>query len=131
MSKAKSETRTEEQIRKELDKARADYHGKASEMTPRQTTSATKKITELHKELSSLLSKGAHKCPDCKSEPVGMKKRESFNDKNLGLIPALYEVGCPVCGLYQKDGQQIYHAARGGSPEEAVKKWNNGDWATL
>jgi hypothetical protein len=90
----------------ELTQAMAAYHA-----TP-LGTELPKRIKELRKELSTLLSEGAEPCPECKIAPHGMIKRNPTSEDP----DPLFEVGCLGC----------FRRARGAAIVTAVERWNKG-----
>lgn len=102
--------RNEDEIVQELARARADYHEAVQEETIAELAERSGRIKELMAELSATLSRGAMDCPDCGQPPHGMLKTPGAK-----MVRApVYVVGCLACP----------RAARGNSPEQAVKRWN-------
>jgi hypothetical protein len=78
----------------------------------------------------------------CNTPPMGMLKTPAHTSNGMDL-PNVWEVGCVYCDPFlveREDGTPLVvdgkvvkvkrrsYSARGFSPEEAVKKWNAGEW---
>lgn len=72
-------------------------------------------IKALREQLSAMICNGAVPCPDCGNMPHGMKQPLKVGNE----IFTVFEVGCVVCSD---------HRARGLTREEAVQKWNAGEY---
>lgn len=82
---------------------------------------ATAEVQRLQAEISSEITRGANKCPDCGNAPIGMQ-----HPKARGAFE--FEIGCPVCKPFEhEDGTIRDHRVRGGMmPHHAVEAWNAG-----
>lgn len=99
--------RTERIIAIEIETKKAAYHEAAPTMTAAEQKAASDEIKGLQQELCDLLSEGAKPCPLTGDKPIGMK-----------VGKGVYEVGPITSNL----------RARGETAEEAVEKWNKGEY---
>lgn len=97
-----------------------EAQGRYNKLTSQRTTKAVDieleadQLKNLKQKLLQVLAEGAKPCPSCKTQPAGMKKDSRT-----------FEVGCLICSPSINDaGVQTSFSARGGSPEEAVQRWN-------
>lgn len=93
-----------------LTKARDEYHKKANTLTPPEIAKEVTKFKELNKAISDAITDGAQPCKDCKGEPTGI-----FHDGTANP----FEIGCLACAN---------HRVREALPEDAVDKWNKGEY---
>lgn len=93
---------------------RADLH---SVMADSGAENRHARIKELRQEMSDSIAAGANPCPKCGTAPHGMLKTPE-TDK----APEQFEIGCIPC-----DGPDA-PAARGWSIEQAVDRWNRGEF---
>lgn len=88
-------------------------------------------IKDLRAEQDAVIAKGANAC-DCGKFPMGMIKTPSYPGSDGLMTPAVYEVGCIYCPQYLIETESGVRrrsvSARGHSPEEAVSRWNAGEW---
>lgn len=88
----------------------------ATAETTTDGTAPAARTDEQRQEASDKISTGAEPCKDCGNVPHGMALPRAV--AGLGTFD-VYVVGCLVC----RD-----HRAMGKTPEEAVEKWNAGDY---
>lgn len=131
--------RNENDILKERTDAAEAYARLAADSTSPvgNVEAAAVKVSALTKELQEYVAQGADDC-QCGNAPWGMLKTPAH--MHMGVqMPNIWEVGCVHCApvlVERPDGQEIdgknvkrrSYSARGTSPQEAVEKWNNGDW---
>lgn len=109
--------RSEETIRAELGDAQAEYNEAVRTKPQHEVLPLSRRITELRKELSGVLSEGANPCPDCGNPPIGLRHVHVVAATNRRVFT--FEVGCVSC----KD-----HRAQGSSIAESVAEWNAGKY---
>lgn len=124
--------RTIDDINADVQAAVEAYADAVQSKPAHEADAFAKAIKDLRIEQSACISAGAKAC-DCGKEPMGMIKSPAYFDSGQGMErPPIYEVGCIFCPQYlvDVDGEKRRRsvAARGFSPEDAVAKWNAGDW---
>lgn len=115
--------RDEAGIRADIEAARAAAQALTDDDSVKAHREAGEAVRALQQELADFLSAGAVPCAKCGSPPHGMLKRPEIAEarNELGEVrtsyaPAVYAVGCTVCGFLSP--------ALAPSAEAAVEKWN-------
>src|SRR6185436_11423529 len=102
--------RTIEEIKSELEQARADYQSAANTRPAPEVRALSKSVRELQAELAAAITEGAVACK-CGAPPHGLEQPTVRGGVE-------YEIGCTVC---------TDERFRGGAlPKHAVEAWNAG-----
>lgn len=104
----------ESEINEAIAALKVEYDSAVENLPAAKVAVISDKIKAKREELCKVLSTGAKPCPVTGWTPIGMLKRKSFTDKN-GDNPPIYEVGT----------EWKRATARGSTPEQAIKKWND------
>lgn len=110
------------ELRKKLQKKKAEYHAKGDAMTVAGAREASDEIDALTKTIAAAIADGAKPCPFCEQPVTGIEHQ----GKREGSFE--YEVGCTACPAFEHtDGTKRRPAARGGVlPRHTVELWNEG-----
>jgi len=110
------------ELQNEIARLREDYHAKSQnpDTAHSELSALSGMIVMLNKELSAELAAGAKPCPGCDTPPMGMDREHCF------------EVGCANCKSQLIDVNGVTmrrsYSAQGRTPEQAVARWNAGDY---
>jgi hypothetical protein len=118
-------TRNEEQIRQELEKAQKEYIAAVETEPAHKVRPFTDRIKDLQKELTAMLTEGAHPCPNCGYPPIGLRHVHVVVPTNRKTFT--YEIGCPCGPVKNAEGKaEKSLRSQGATVAEAVAEWNAG-----
>jgi|SRR3954452_174542 hypothetical protein len=111
-----------EDIAGDLEAVLAEYRKSAETASASRLRELSAAAKDLRQELSDAISEGAKDCPGCGKRPHGMRRTEATL-----RTPEVWEIGCLGCP--PKNG--VRFCARGATREQAIKKWNAGEFVKV
>lgn len=117
--------KTVEKIQEDLNTQIADYRANAGKWTSKQIDASNEKVKTLQTELSDTIAGGAKPHDKCRTKPFGMIRRV-ITENNFNF--PIYEVGCLACPPEKKGNRRVSYSAQGATPNEAVERWNKGEY---